>query len=209
MGSRLEQAAGPRGLSVRQLTLIFVGAVGVSALFFALGFLVGNNRHVASAAPAVEQVSPPSEIPPTVNPPLQNSPAAASPSAVPFSKANSPIVEQNLKSTPGGKLPASSPAPAPAAAPPQPAQAPPRARDASVGLMLQIAALHTRREALSLERRLRRRGFPAVLLTPQEAGMHDRMYRVQAGPFSSRSKALAAQKKLRRAGFKSFIKQSG
>lgn len=206
MESRLERVSGPERLSVRQLTLIFIGAVGVSALFFALGFLVGSNGRAASAAPTVEQVSPPGEIPPTVNAPLQNSPTAG-PATNPAPNAGSSVQEQNIKpqSAPAAE-PLSTRKDSPAASP-EPVQAPPRVVAASGGLTLQIAALRTRREALLLERQLRRRGFAAVLLTPQ-AGDHDRMYRVQTGPFSSRSQALAAQKKLRRAGFRSFIKQS-
>jgi len=215
MASRSEQAAGPGGLSVRQLTLIFLGAVGVSAMFFALGFLVGNNRRSAGSAPNVEQVSPPGEIPPVANPPLQSS-QSAGPAPDSAAGAGSPIVEQDIKpqSAPSQKPQPDSPVPAPASAaahaspPPVSMQAPPRAGEAGSSVMLQVAALRTQREARSLVRRLKVHGFAAVLLTPQEAGTHDRMYRVRVGPYVSRSKALAAQKRLKRAGFKSFIKPS-
>ena len=204
MASRSEQTGGAGGLSVRQLTLVFLAAVGVSAMFFALGFLVGYNRRPANATPNVEQVSPPGEIPPVVNPPLQNSQSAASaPNS--SSGADSPVVEQDLKSQSAAapKLQPSLPA-----SPPASTQAPSRTQDARGGVILQVAALRTLREARSLTRRLKAHGFAALLLTPQKAGAHDRMYRVRVGPFSSRSKALTAQKRLRRAGFKSFTKQS-
>lgn len=219
MAPRSEQTSGVRGLSVRQLTLIFLGAVGVSAMFFALGFLVGNNRRSASAAPNVEQVSPPGEIPPTVNPPVQNS--QNTPSVQDSAPGGAPpIVEQNInsqavssgKSPSNRKTPALSAAPAsvatPLAEPGAPLKTPPHAQTAPGDLTLQVAALHTQREARSLVRRLRKQKFAAVLLTSQEAGTHDRIYRVQVGPFSSRRAALAAQKRLRRGGFKSFIKKS-
>ncbi len=50
--------SGSRSLSVRQLTLIFMGAVALCALFFAMGFVVGANEHNSSSGPMVEQVAP-------------------------------------------------------------------------------------------------------------------------------------------------------
>ncbi|HLI31010.1 MAG TPA: SPOR domain-containing protein [Terriglobia bacterium] len=212
MASRSEQTAGPGGLSVRQLTLIFLGAVGVSAMFFALGFLVGNNRRAASAVPSVEQISPPGEIPPVVNPPAQSA-QSAGPAPNPAAGEASPIVEQDIKSQNAPSPKSQSNAAAVTLAPPSssvpaPAQAPSLAETAGGRVMLQVAALRTQREARSLERRLKAHGFASVLLTPREAGTRDRMYRVQVGPFATRVKALAAQKKLKRAGFRSFIKPS-
>lgn len=49
---------GSKSLTVRQLTLIFVGAVALCALFFAMGFVVGANEHNSSSVPVVEQVPP-------------------------------------------------------------------------------------------------------------------------------------------------------
>ena len=50
--------SGSKSLSVRQLTLIFMGAVALCALFFAMGFVVGANEHNSSSGPVVEQVAP-------------------------------------------------------------------------------------------------------------------------------------------------------
>src|SRR5579885_3570624 len=74
MASKSDPPGALRSLSVRQLILIFFGAVGVCAVFFALGFLVGSNGRTPNpSAPQVERVAPPSEIPPTVNQPLESS----------------------------------------------------------------------------------------------------------------------------------------
>ena len=219
MVSRSEQARRPTGLSVRQLTLIFLGAVGVCSMFFALGFLVGSNRRPASSAPNVEQVSPPGEIPPTVNPPgqsAQNIPAA--PDQEPG--GSPPVEEQNIspQAAPSGKSQSNGQPSGPAAVirgAAEPAAAPSSARaknpsgaqSASGDLVLQVAALRTQREARSLVRRLRAHQFAAVVVKPHGAPA-GRMYRVQVGRFSSRRAALAAQKRLRRAGFRSFVRQS-
>lgn len=202
-----------RGLSVRQLTFIFLGAVGVCAMFFALGFLVGSNGRTHNAAsPALEQVPPPSEIPPTVNPPAQDS-SSKTDAANPASNPSSSVVEQDLKpATPAPSQPASrAPSPENTAAPANPhatAPEPKQAEERSSGsVMVQVAAIRTERGARSLVKTLEGRGFHARLLTPHEARAHDHLYRVQVGPFTSRDQALPALKKLSREGFKPFIKE--
>ncbi|MGH9355213.1 MAG: SPOR domain-containing protein [Terriglobia bacterium] len=219
MVSRSEQARRPAGLSVRQLTLIFLGAVGVCSMFFALGFLVGSNRRPASSALNVEQVSPPGEIPPPVNPQAQSSPNT--PSAPDQDLGGAPPVEEqniNPQAAPSRKSQSSEQPSGPAAvsrAAAESAAAPSRARaetpsgaQAAPGnLVLQVAALRTQREARSLVRRLRAHRFAAEVVKPQGAPA-GRMYRVQVGRFSSRRAALAAEKKLRRAGFNSFVRRS-
>lgn len=198
---RREEPTG--GLSVRQLTLIVFGAVAVCAMFFALGFVVGSNRRSNNSNLSVEQVPLPSEIPPTVNPPSAGPPS-------PPSAPGASVVEQNLASaasaTSAPEKSTETPPPAPSEkAAPQ--SRPRRPAGPARRVMLQVAALRNRTEALSLVNRLRRRGFPAHFLTPRQAGARDLMYRVQVGPYSSRSKALAEQRRLSHAGFRSFVKE--
>lgn len=204
-----------RGLSVRQLTFIFFGAVGICALFFALGFLVGVNRRSASSAPAVEQVPPPSAIPPAVDAPLQS--AAAGPHT-----ANAPqstVIEQNLKTAsqpPAAVQAQSSPSAEQsavnnekAAARAKEKKAAPSMIDSSAragrGIMVQVAALRTERDAQSLDRTLKSRGYPAVVLNG--AASRDGLYRVQVGPFTSRDAALRTLHRLSSQGFRPFIRQ--
>src|SRR5579884_975099 len=107
MASKSDPPGALRSLSVRQLILIFFGAVGVCAVFFALGFLVGSNGRTPNpSAPQVERVAPPSEIPPTVNQPLESSDSGATSN----SKSQTPaVIEQDLKPTSVSPTSASSP----------------------------------------------------------------------------------------------------
>lgn len=211
----VRQQNNSRGLSVRQLTAIFFGAVAVCAMFFALGFLWGRNgrAHNASAT-TLEQVPPPSEIPPTVNPPAQSSDSNAA-GVNPASDSSSSVTEQDLKPTvPTPSQTTSQTAPpapqkAPAATNSSPVKSAPEPSEESSSrkIMVQVAAVHTKRDARSLVRKLKGRGYHARLLTPREARAHDHLYRVQVGPFSSRNEALPALHKLSREGFKPFIKE--
>ncbi|MGH9397564.1 MAG: SPOR domain-containing protein [Terriglobia bacterium] len=192
-----------RGLSLRQLTFIFFAAVGLCAIFFALGFLIGANRRNSVASPVVEQVPPPSDVPAPVDTPLQDSQAGG---ALPASKSKqSPtVIEQNLPSSRTGAEPTSR------AGTGQPAKvsAPQAARHAGQpGVMVQVAALRTERDAQSLLRVLKSHGYRAILLTPGNAHARDNLYRVQVGPFPARAQAVRALHKLSSQGFRPFIKE--
>lgn len=176
-----------RGLSVKQWTLVFFGAVVLCAIFFSIGYLVGSHGPKAVAGPAVEQVPPPSEVPAPINPPLQDSSA---PSASRASSRSATVIEQNLPSR--------------STAPRSAASSQPAAR---AGVMIQVAALRTQSDAESLLRTLKAHGYHAVLVTPEEAGGRDSLYRIQIGPFGSRDQALKPLQKLSEQGFKPFIKE--
>lgn len=196
--SRAEQQA--RGLSLRQLTLIFFAAVGLCAIFFALGFLVGAHRQSSSATPVVEQVVPPSDVPPPVNAPLRGSLTGGVTPASPVRTQSSTVIEQNLPGPQAGTRPAaavSTPGSAHAAA-----LTPGKQR-----VMIQVAALRTQRDAQSLLGVLKSHGYRAVLLTPQETRAQDHLYRVQIGPFPSRAEAVQSLHKLGSQGFRAFIKE--
>jgi cell division protein FtsN len=201
-----------RSLSVRQLTFLFLLAVAVCAVFFALGFVVGNNQSASRQGPSAEQVAPHSEIPPTVNPPAQDSPPPASPAVSNSTPGSSGVIEQDLKgpvapppqvASAGRNSQARANPPQNQAASPVPATASARPRRSeSRGMMVQVAASHTKRQARSLVNRLRARGFHAMLIIPRGSGI----YRVQVGPFSSRREALRAARRLSREGFRPFIR---
>lgn len=204
MATRSEPSGSWRGLSVRQLTLIFLGAVGVCAMFFALGYLVGANGRPANNGLTAEQVPPPSEIPPTVNPPAQSSPLPE-PETSPGSQPS--VIEQDIKPT---AVPTHSSAAPEAKTTPQSVRTtlqPSIPPTPTRGLMIQVAASHTEADASQLVKTLRAQGYHSVLITPQEAGMHDHIYRVQVGPYGSRPLALAAMRKLNQKGFHPFIKE--
>lgn len=205
MATRSDPPRGSRGLSVRQLTLVFLGAVGVCALFFALGYLVGVNGRPAATDLATEQVPPPSEIPPTVNPPAQSN-------SLPETRTQSSVIEQNIEPT--SASPASNPSQPSriqeAPARPQNAQPVPEVSGGQApakGIMIQVAASHTAGSASQLVKALRAEGYHSVLVTPQEAGFNDHIYRVQVGPYESRPQAIAAMHTLSQKGFHPFIKE--
>lgn len=176
-----------RGLSVKQWTLIFFGAVVLCAIFFAIGYLVGTHGPKTASGPVVEQVPPPSAVPAPINPPLEDS---AAPSASSASSRGSTVIEQNLPSRSAASR---------AAAGAQPSR--------GAGVMIQVAALSTQSDAESLLKTLKAHGYHAVLVTPQEAGGRDSLYRIQIGPFASRDEALKPLQKLSEQGFRPFIKE--
>jgi cell division septation protein DedD len=205
--------AGTAGsLSVRQLALLFFLAVAVCAVFFALGFVVGNNQNASRGEPTSEQVAPHSEVPPTVNPSAQQEPPPTNPPRADSKPGASSIVEQDLNS---GAAPPTPVAPVQQIAPemshpPQTTAHSPRSEATSGpvrsseprGIMVQVAASHGEAHARSLTHRLRARGFPALLIGPGSSGI----YRVQVGPYRSRRAAANAAARLRRDGFRPFVR---
>jgi cell division septation protein DedD len=200
-----------RSLSVRQLTFIFFLGVFVCAVFFSFGYVLGRNQSASREAQSVEQVAPRSEIPPTVNPPAPGSQPPASSVATSSGPGASNVIEQDLKGA-GETAPppvassrtaerATNPVQIPSPNP-EAASAPDRA-PAPRGIMVQVAASRTEVHARSLIRKLRERGFRAVLIAPRGSSI----YRVQVGPFRSRQQAMEAARKLRREGFRPFVRQ--
>lgn len=217
---------------MRQLTFIFFGAVGVCALFFALGFLLGVNRRSAASLPAVEQVPPPGATPsPLDSPPLQSMNAGSQAS----NAHQATVIEQNLKETSesresgqpsaeraqGSAVAANTGNERRAARTTPGSTATPRTlrlversesserikptKHVERGVMVQVAALRTGRDAQSLLHTLKSHGYAAVLLTPAET--HDSLYRVQVGPFATRAEAVRMLHRLGSQGFRPFIRQ--
>jgi DedD protein len=188
-----------RGLSARQLVMLFLGIVTVCAVFFAAGFLVGYNERTSKELPAAERVTPSSVIPPTVNPPLKSEPVER-PSAAENAKPIEPTPLRAAK-------PAAAP-PAPAKRAPEPAPREERkAAETGGNYVLQVAASSSRSDAEEVARGLKGRGFPAFVVTPQQSGGNDRLYRVQIGPYATREAAEQVKPRLELAGFKApFIK---
>lgn len=176
-----------RGLSVKQWTLVFFGAVVLCAIFFAAGYLVGSHGQKTVAGPAIEQVPPPSAVPAPINPPLEDSAASSAPRPSPRAAT---VIEQNIPSRNA-----------------EPRAATSRQPSGRAGVMIQVAALSTQSDAESLLKTLKAHGYRAVLVTPQEAGGRDSLYRIQIGPFGSRDEALKPLQKLSQQGFRPFIKE--
>jgi DedD protein len=191
-----------RGLSARQLVMLFLGIVTVCGVFFAAGFLVGYNERTSKELPPAERVEPASTIPPTVNPPAKAEAKASSPQATSAAEKAPPAEPTPLAKEPARKSP---PSEKKETAPPPRASAP--AEAAAGHFVLQIAASSSRVDAEDVAKALKGRGFPAFVVSPQEAGVGDNLYRVQVGPYSTREAAEQMKLKLEQAGFKQpFIK---
>ncbi|HZV59783.1 MAG TPA: SPOR domain-containing protein, partial [Candidatus Eremiobacteraceae bacterium] len=68
--------------------------------------------------------------------------------------------------------------------------------------VLQVAALTKENDALALANTLQKKGFPAMVLSPQA----DKFYRVQVGPYADPKAAESAKKGLEDTGFKAIVK---
>jgi cell division septation protein DedD len=200
-----------RGLSARQLALVFLTGVAVCGVFFSLGFLVGYNERSTRMAPVTERVSSPPAIPPTINTPLETTqlgPGGQAPSTnsipPPVSQAQTTPISQSSER----ESETSAPPPAPPSRP-EPGEkksASGAGGQAGNGFIIQVVASRTKQDAETLVKILRGRSFPAILVTPEAAHAGDKLYRVQVGPFASKSEAERAQKKLIQEGFKPFLR---
>jgi cell division septation protein DedD len=210
-----------RGLSARQLILVFLAGVAVCGVFFSLGFLVGFNERSSRAVPVTERVTAPAVIPPAVNPPLETAQPAAQQPAASTAAANPPAALPSHVPAPESKssvTPASSTTPpaTPVSAPKiekqvETAPTPPPATstaagEVGVGYTIQVAASRTKQDAEALVNILKTRGYPVFLVTPEYTQANDNLFRVQVGPFTSREDAEKVRAKLAQEGFKPFIK---
>src|SRR5579875_3366784 len=222
MGKLMEQYENEGGSSARNLVLMFLAAVAVCAVFFSLGFVVGYNHSPSNVNPVTENVTSTGDIPPAVNPP-------AGSSAQPSSQG---IETENV--TPGSSSapPPEHPQPltqAPSETSIAPVQkavesvAPQRAtrsrtapeRTSRVAhtaaisgcshFAVQVMASKSRTDAENLVKLLKARGYPAFILTPQQSGTNDNLYRVQVGPYPSRVAADGIRDKLEGEGFRPFV----
>jgi cell division septation protein DedD len=199
------QGAQKEGLSVRQLVLLFLAGVAVCAVFFALGFVVGYNERPSVYVAESERVAGSgSVIPPVVNRPVENDQPPPTNTSAPAGKASEPQTE---------RLSGSEPEAEPSEAPPV-SQKPSNPRSdsaeanlrAEAGIVLQVVASSSQKDAENLVSTLKSRGYPAFLVTPQQAHASDNLFRVQVGPFATRQNAEKFRKKLSDEGFHPFFR---
>jgi len=190
-----------------------------SAVFFTLGYVMGKNqldaqvraanaRNADPVLPLKQDVTKPAKSP--VSTPDNSASSASDPNATPpssewefYRAGDKHASNDHLKPAP------------PAAGPPLKAipasvkASPPAAAGKSVSsgipkgsYLLQVAAVRSEGDALSLAGDLRKRRFPAFVQTPQG----DKYYRVQVGPYSDQRAMQTAKQGLETAGFKAIIK---
>jgi cell division septation protein DedD len=223
MAKNPDSIADDKGLSARNLILMFLGGVAVCGVFFSLGFLVGYNERSARMAPVTERVATPATIPPTVNTPIETAPvgsSGAAPSTTSIPPPLAPIQagapasassEQKPVTAPGIASPVTAPPPSAAKAEREPEPAagatpPAGAGEVGVGITIQVVASRSKQDAEALVKILEERGYPVFLVTPEYAHANDNLYRVQVGPFTSKDDAEKVRTKLTQEGFKPFIK---
>jgi len=69
-----------------------------------------------------------------------------------------------------------------------------------------VAALGNQQDANNMVSVLQSRGYPALILSPEQAHASDNLFRVVAGPYKTRADSEKARSKLVAEGFKPFIR---
>jgi cell division septation protein DedD len=200
---------GEKGLSAGVLAAVFLVWVGVSAVFFSLGFLVGHNQQSSKAEPVAERVTGPSMVPPVVGGPSGVSRARAKEPATDASAATSTELSVPLKPKPprerGVELEShAKDSPSESS---KGSATPATSQEVRMGFTVQVDALRAKQDAEVLVRILKARHYPVFLVTPQYSNASDNLYRVQVGPFTSREDAEKVRTKLTQEGFKPFIRR--
>jgi len=211
---------GERVLEGRHVIGLFFLMLLFSGVFFTLGYVMGRNQldaQVRAASTHGNDTLLPVKPEPSAKP--NKSPVSTPGNTDPATDAGTPpsseweFYRAGDKNSSNDRL---KPAPAVPSSP-QPkaittrAKSPaPSAGHATVAApviphgsyLLQVVALRTESDAVSVASDLRRKKFPAFVQAPQG----DKYYRVQVGPYSDQKAMQAAKKGLETAGFKAIIK---
>ena len=206
--------AGERVLEGRHVIGLFFLMLLFSGVFFTLGYVMGRNQLEAQVRAANGRNADP--VLPLKQDAAKTGKAADSTAADPSTAP--PSSEWEFYRAGEKKSPNDHLKPAPAAPPPasprtvatsvKAASPAPAARTSSgAGIprgayLLQVAAVRTEGDALSLASELRKKKFPAFVQTP----LGDKYYRVQVGPYSDQKAMQAAKKGLETAGFMAIVK---
>lgn len=220
MGAGKRSSAGERVLEGRHVIGLFFLMLLFSGVFFTLGYVMGKNQLDAQVRAASTHGADPVLPLKSDSPAKQGkSPVSTPDTSAPSSDTNTtpPSSEWEFYRAGEKKAPNDHLKPAPAAPPAsakaiatsaktsaQPAPAV-RTMPSAVpkgSYLLQVAAVRSEADAVSLAGELRKKKFPAFVQTPQG----DKYYRVQVGPYSDQKAVQNAKKGLEAAGFKAIIK---
>jgi DedD protein len=210
-------------LETRQVLVIFLLAVILCGVFFGLGFVVGRHStgptgtQVAaitgasgSADKKQSALSPPEPSPGETAPPAGATPAAETPAPAPEKTPETklpekPVEKPRVELEKPTEKPVERPKPAPPAEAPKRIETPPTAPPAvSNGpIVLQVSAHGKREDADPVVALLKRKGFPASIVTVAS----DPLFHVQVGPYTGLPEAEAAKKALEEQGFKPYLKK--
>jgi DedD protein len=209
--------SGDRVLESKHVIGLFLLMLLFSGVFFSLGYVMGRNQLDAQVRAASNLHTPqpdgsslelPNSRTAKKNPPDSSSGSAENPGSTTTGSGGWGFYE-NTKSAKGTEpLHRASEMPAPRqlnVKQPAPIKMKP-ATNASIinkgSYVLQVAALTKEGDALALANTLQKKGFPAIVLSPQA----DKFYRVQVGPYADPKSADSAKKGLEDTGFKAIVK---
>lgn len=210
---------GDRVLESRHLVGLFLSVVLLCGVFFTLGYVMGKTQYGG----AVHAASSPDLSAPVRGSNSKRNPSDRSAAAVPAPNVgewdfygkkqdgDDRLQPAAKSSSPWASSSPAVPAPAPAVQPAPgrsarevPASARLRAPKITKGaIVLQVAALRHRGDALAMAEMLQQKKFPSFVVTPAT----DNFYRVQVGPYRTERAAESARSALERAGFKAIIKR--
>ncbi len=219
MASR-KSSAGERVLEGRHVIGLFFLMLLFSGVFFTLGYVMGRNQldaQVRASSTHGNDTLLPLKAEPAAKP--NKSPVSTPGNSDPATDVTTPpssewefyrVGDKNssnnhlkppptISSSTQAKAIATSAKSAPSSAgrPTATASAIPRG-----SYLLQVVALRTESDAVSVANELRKKKFPAFVQAPQG----DKYYRVQVGPYADLKAMQTAKKGLETAGFKAIIK---
>src|SRR6202158_615933 len=209
--------SGDRVLESKHVIGLFLLMLLFSGVFFSLGYVMGRNQLEAQVRAASNLHASPSDgVPPEVAPrhtTKKNTPDTSSGS--PNNSDSTPASSngwgfyENTKSTKGAEplhpvSQVSAPKPLNVKQPTAAKTKAPMSAPIIVkgSYVLQVAALTKENDALALANTLQKKGFPAMVLSPQA----NKFYRVQVGPYADPKAADIAKKGLEDTGFKAIVK---
>ena len=220
MGAGRRSSAGERVLEGRHVIGLFFLMLLFSGVFFTLGYVMGKNQLDAQVRAASTHGSD-AVLPLKQDPSVKQgkSPVSTPDTAVPSADTGTTPPNSEWEFYRAGEKKAANdhlrPAPAAQSAPPKAiatsaktsAMPAATARTAPSSIpkgsyLLQVAAVRSEADAVSLAGELRRKKFPAFVQTPQG----DKYYRVQVGPYNDQKAVQNAKKGLEASGFKAIIK---
>jgi cell division septation protein DedD len=218
MASR-KSSAGERVLEGRHVIGLFFLMLLFSGVFFTLGYVMGRNQldaQVRAASTHGNDTLLPVKPEPSAKP--NKSPVSTPGNTDPATDASTPPSSEWEFYRAGDKNSSNDHLkPAPAASSPQQKTITTSAKSASSpagrsnpttpaiprgSYLLQVVALRTESDAVSVANELRKKKFPAFVQAPQG----DKYYRVQVGPYADQKAMQTAKKGLETAGFKAIIK---
>ena len=220
MASGRKSGGAERVLEGRHVIGLFFLMLLFSGVFFTLGYVMGRNQldgqvrassvHGPDVLAPLESESATKQGKSPVSAP--GSPETGTDASAPPPSSDWEVYRVGEKKTSNDRLRTTPPATSstsPKAISASAKSAPPVMRPVmnSAGIprgsyLLQVVALRTESDALSVASDLRKRKFPAFVQPPQG----DKYYRVQVGPYADQKAMQVAKKGLESAGFKAIIK---